>query len=306
VVQLEDWRQRQAEYHQALADFDAKIASTASLIVKAKEDKRNYEQELGIAQDVENRYTDLERQGFGAHVKTLGAVTARVETARLLAEAKNQAIQSSHDLDDLKYQRQVYMHQWQDTIATALVTARTSLNDSLDNQVKATRSRELSDIVAPQDAIVVQIGNYSPGSVADPNAQSSPGTPPLFTLVPLNGKVEAEVDVDAKDQGFVKAGDKVRIKFDAYRFIQHGTADGVVKSMSEGSFTMDRNQQPVPPYFKARVVFTNVKLRNVPSDFRLIPGMTLVGDIVIGHRTIMSYLVEGALRTGSEAMREPQ
>jgi hypothetical protein len=46
-------------------------------------------------------------------------------------------------------------------------------------------------------------------------------------------------------------------------------------------------------------------LRNVPADFRLIPGMTLVGDIMVGRRTILSYLVEGVLRTGSEAMREP-
>jgi hypothetical protein len=43
----------------------------------------------------------------------------------------------------------------------------------------------------------------------------------------------------------------------------------------------------------------------VPADFRLIPGMTVTGDIMVGKRTILSYLVEGVMRTGSEAMREP-
>jgi hypothetical protein len=33
--------------------------------------------------------------------------------------------------------------------------------------------------------------------------------------------------------------------------------------------------------------------------------MTLSGDIIVGRRSIISYLIEGALRTGSEAMREP-
>ena len=33
--------------------------------------------------------------------------------------------------------------------------------------------------------------------------------------------------------------------------------------------------------------------------------MTLTGDVLVGHRTILSYLVEGGLRTTSEAMREP-
>ena len=87
--------------------------------------------------------------------------------------------------------------------------------------------------------------------------------------------------------------------------MQHGTAKGVVKTISEGSFTTDDNGLGVEPYFKVQVEIKEVKLRNVPSDFRLVPGMTLVGDIMVGRRTILSYLVEGALRTGSEAMREP-
>ena len=91
----------------------------------------------------------------------------------------------------------------------------------------------------------------------------------------------------------------------AYRFTQHGTAKGVIKTISEGSFTKDEDQEKTPTHFKARIAFTKVALRNVPADFRLIPGMTLQADILVGHRTIMSYIVEGALRTGSEAMREP-
>jgi hypothetical protein len=53
------------------------------------------------------------------------------------------------------------------------------------------------------------------------------------------------------------------------------------------------------------VAITDAKLRNVPKDFRIVPGMTVEGEILVGRRTIMSYLVEGILKTGSEAMREP-
>ena len=97
----------------------------------------------------------------------------------------------------------------------------------------------------------------------------------------------------------------MQLKLDAYQFMRHGTARGVIKTISEGSFTTDDNNTPVPPYFKVRAAITEVHLRNVPADFRLIPGMTLTGDIMVGRRTILSYLVEGGLRTGSEAMREP-
>jgi multidrug efflux pump subunit AcrA (membrane-fusion protein) len=87
--------------------------------------------------------------------------------------------------------------------------------------------------------------------------------------------------------------------------MHHGTAKGVIKTISEGSFTTDDNNAVVAPYFRVRVVIKEVHLRNVPADFRLIPGMTLSGDILVGKRTMLSYLVEGGLRTGSEAMREP-
>jgi multidrug efflux pump subunit AcrA (membrane-fusion protein) len=127
----------------------------------------------------------------------------------------------------------------------------------------------------------------------------------LFTLVPIDAAQEADVNVDSRDIGFIKVGDPVQLKLDAYRFLQHGTVKGRIKTISEGSFTTDDNNTPVPPYFKVRVAVTDAQLRNVPKDFRLIPGMTLTGDIMVGRRTILSYLVEGGLRTGSEAMREP-
>ena len=38
-------------------------------------------------------------------------------------------------------------------------------------------------------------------------------------------------------------------------------AKGVVKSISENSFTVDDNNQPVAPYFKVHVAITEVNLR---------------------------------------------
>jgi hypothetical protein len=65
------------------------------------------------------------------------------------------------------------------------------------------------------------------------------------------------------------------------------------------------DQQVRSPFFKARVRLDDTRLHNVPDNFRLIPGMTMAGDVIVGRRTILSYLVEPGLRIGSEAMREP-
>ena len=123
--------------------------------------------------------------------------------------------------------------------------------------------------------------------------------------MPVNAPLFADVAVQSADIGFVRLGQEVRMKLDAYRFVEYGVAKGVVKSISQNSFTLDDNGQPVPPYFKVHVAITEVNLRGVPKNFRLLPGDTLLGDVMVGERTIMSYLLEGITRTTSEAMREP-
>ena len=50
---------------------------------------------------------------------------------------------------------------------------------------------------------------------------------------------------------------------------------------------------------------TDTELRNVPESFRLIPGMTLVADVHIGTRSLLMYIVNGAVQGLNEAMREP-
>jgi HlyD family type I secretion membrane fusion protein len=208
-------------------------------------------------------------------------------------------------LASLKAKRDAFIQKWHSDTGTELVTDRNDLEVTRQNLEKAQKLSELSSLNAPANAVVLKIGKVSSGSVASAGSQSM-GSEPLFTLVPLDAPVVADVNVSPRDIGFIKKGDPVQLKLDAYRFMQHGTAKGIISTISEGSFTTDDNNNPVAePYFKVRVRITAAQLRNVPSDFRLIPGMTLVGDIMVGRRTILSYLVEGALRTGSEAMREP-
>jgi len=155
----------------------------------------------------------------------------------------------------------------------------------------------------------VRIPNLSAGAIAM-EAQ------PLFSLVPVNAPLEAAVQIDAQDIGFVKVGDPVTIKFNAYKFLEHGTGSGEVKTISQDSFTEFPTQDSVTvagggggetrsPFFAARVKITSIKLHDVPANYRISPGMTIQTDIVVGRRTIMWYLLGGALRSGSEAMQEP-
>ena len=70
--------------------------------------------------------------------------------------------------------------------------------------------------------------------------------------------------IATRDIGFVRPGDGATVKLDAFNFVEHGTAAGTVRWISEGAFTADDNGSAVDPYYKARIALTEVKL-NVPG-----------------------------------------
>jgi HlyD family secretion protein len=89
-------------------------------------------------------------------------------------------------------------------------------------------------------------------------------------------------------------------------FVEHGTASGTVRWISEGAFSQDDNGSPVDPLYKARIALTEVKLKGIPDSFRLVPGMTLTADVQVGRRSVFIYMWPGVIRGVGEAMREPR
>ncbi len=302
ALQLSTYSQRQADYRQNLADLDAKIATAQAALSGSRDDVGKYSQRVRISSDLARRYVELEARGYGAAVQRLSAQDTAVEDSRLLADAQSQTEQNRHNLAAAQAMRADYVAQWYATTEASLLAARNDYADWTGNLTKYQRTHELVNLTAPQDGLVLATSQTSSGSVVDP---SSSAATPLVTLTPMRGPLQAEVDIPSGDSSFVRPGQHVRIKLDAYKFVEYGTADGVVKSVSAGSFTLDQNNQPADPYFKVFVAITGVHLRNVPRRFHLVPGETLQGDIIVGHRTIMSYITDAMLHTGSEAFREP-
>jgi membrane fusion protein, hemolysin D len=298
------WQKRQAEYKSNLADFDGRIRGAEAQIAQYRTDAERYEHRLKLASDVEKLYQPLLDKGYVSKLQAMQAADERTEMSRLLADAQSQMSSLSQGLASLQAQRNAFVQKWHSDTGSDLVKDRNDLDVTRQNLEKAQKLSELATLNAPASAVVLKVGRVSSGSVAS-GGTTNLEQEPLFTLVPLDAPVEADVKVSAADIGFIKIGDPVQLKLDAYRFMQHGTVKGAIKTISEGTFTTDDNNVPADPYFKVRVVIKDVHLKSVPANFRLIPGMTLAGDIMVGRRTVLSYLVEGALRTGSEAMREP-
>ena len=178
------------------------------------------------------------------------------------------------------------------------MTARSTLDTAKAQLEKATKHQDLVRLTATEDFVVLTQAKLSVGSVLKEGDA-------LFTLMPTDTPLEAELRIASRDVGFLRRGDHCVLKIDAFNFIEHGTAEGRVSWISEGAFTTDDNGQAIEAYYKARCSIDTLNFRNVPDNFRLIPGMTLSADMNIGSRSVAAYLLSGFMRGIGQSMREP-
>ena len=141
----------------------------------------------------------------------------------------------------------------------------------------------------------------------------------LITMVPSDAPLEVEAYVAGRDAGFVHPGDPVTIKFDTFDFVTYGSAKGTVRTVSADSYQnpmedktkLARPSQQQgdsglgPVYFKARITLDEIKLHDLPDSFRMSPGMPINGDIQVGKRTVLAYLMGRAVPAMTQGMREP-
>jgi HlyD family secretion protein len=290
--------QRKAQFDAQLKADNEQIAQTQATIIKLQGDESRYADRAKIANDIETMRAALSATQFGSRLNLLEATDQHLEMVRNVESDRNSLSESRHQLDAGISTRDAFVQQWLSQVSQELLTARNARDAAREQLAKAIKHQDLVRLEAPDDAVVLKLAKLSVGSVLKEGD-------PLINLAPLRSPVEVEVHVAARDVGFIRAGDAATIKLEAFNFVEHGTAAGTVRALSDGAFTLDDNGNTVEPYYKARIQITSRALKDVPAEFRLIPGMTLTADIQIGTRSVFKYLVRGMVLGVSEAMREP-
>jgi HlyD family secretion protein len=285
-------RQAQLERHdQEIAHLEATLATNAA-------DQQALSARLAILIEVENMRRKLLASQTGSRLNLLEAQSMRLEAEGEMSHLQKEQVELAHKIAAEKADREAYIREFNRASLEELAQSRTDLGHVSEELVKAEFRRTQVELTAPTDAIVLDVAQRSNGSVLHE-------AEPLFTLVPLNEPLEAEVRVNAADVAHVAVGQTVRIKFDALPFQKYGTAFGVIRMLSGDSFASGEEDRRLPPFYRARVDLTDVKLRGLPDGFRILPGMTVQAEILAGRRTVLSYLLYPLIRGLDESAREP-
>lgn len=309
VLQGAIFLQHQAERSFKNENYTQKINSLQSQIQRAVADKDAYSERLKVAEELEHKRIELERLQVGSQINRLAATDSRLEVKRGLGNATNQVEQAARDLQAMQAERDGYNQQWRGQVSQDLTEQGRKLSDARENLNKADLRRQLVELRAEQDSVVLNIAKVSPGSVLQSGEQ-------FLTLVPVDAPLEVEANVAGMDAGFVHPGNTVTVKFDTFPFTQYGAAEGKVRVVSADSFTSNpdekqRGVQQASPaangaaFFRSRITLDEIKLHGTPPGFRVTPGMPITADIKVGERTVIGYLLSRVLPVAMDGMREP-
>ena len=308
-LEAEIYAQRHAEYTFKVQTYNQRIDSTKAKVAQAAADIRSFTERLAVARAIEKKRMELEKLQVGSQLSTLAAQDTRVEMQRSLADAEAQASGAMRDLAALRAERDAYIQQYKADISSQLQTQTRKLALARADLIKAKLRRQLVQLRADRNALVLSIAQVSVGSVLQSGDQ-------FITLVPADAKLEIRAVLSGMDAGFVHVGQPVRIKFDSFPYYTYGTAYGTVRVISPDSFHAPNafaaaatrphsTQQFGEVYYRVRIAIDQMHMRDLPAGFHLAPGMPVTADIKIGKRTALQFMLARVIPAVSNGMREP-
>ena len=151
---------------------------------------------------------------------------------------------------------------------------------------------------APIDGVILEVAKRSKGSVIKEGET-------IVSMVPMGGDLQAEIKISSSEVSFVKNGADVRVKIDSFPFQKFGLIEGNLTRL--GADAIDTNSvSPKAPqtYYSGIVSLKKFDPSLQAPDIALKVGMSLVAEIMVQKRSILSYITYPIRQAKSEAMNE--
>jgi len=295
-------------YENALAQERAVLGKARHDLAAARATKAKLEQVLPHYIEQEKAFEKLTSDGFAGRLMYTDKRRERIEKEQdlrtqqfTIRAAKAVIEQSETKIAQISadYRRQ---------LQTERVDVAALLEKSGQELAKQAHRHRLLELRAPEAGIVKDLATHTAGTVA------APGTI-LMTIVPEGDPLVAEVWVSNDDVGFVRPGQSAKLKLAAFQFQKYGLVEGRVlhvnadateaASPNTRSDALSGRDRPMGPLsFRALLELGSQELVADGRRYALQPGMQVAGEIHLGTRTVLEYLLSPVRKAFHEAGRE--
>lgn len=152
---------------------------------------------------------------------------------------------------------------------------------------------ERLEVTAPVHGVIQNLSVNSVGDVIAPGGD-------LAQIVPVDEELVAEIEISPADIGFVRVGQPVIVKVNAFDYARFGAIDGELISMSATTFSREDGSV----YYGGRVEVESTHVGEADKGRAILPGMTLTADIRTGSKTIFEYMLKPIYTSLDQGFRE--
>jgi hemolysin D len=293
AVQQQMLRDQLAEYRARVEAAQQAIQQRRAAIDATKANVDRLEATVPIEEQRAAAYRKLLADKFVSEMDYLQFEQQRIDRKQELEGQRHQLKQNRAALAETEKNYQALVSEFNRARQGELSDAETKANSLAQEVVKASQRTGLQRLVSPIDGVVQQLAIHTVGGVVTPAQQ-------LMVVVPQDHPVEVEAQVENKDVGFVKEGQEVEIKVEAFPFTLYGTIPGKVVSVSDDAAPVEK----VGLVYPARVSLDRATMQVEGKQVNLSPGMAVSVEIKTGQRRLIEFFLSPLLKSVQESARE--
>nr|WP_297384470.1 HlyD family type I secretion periplasmic adaptor subunit [uncultured Roseateles sp.] len=282
-----------ADISAKLAKLQAELERREAEIATAKQLVEKLQSTVPMAQQRERDYKALSDQGFVAGHAGQDRTRERVEQEKDLAMALARQREAQAALAESRGSAASYRAETLRTLRDREAQSDLKLKQLAEEGAKANKRNQLTKLTAPVDGTVQQLAVHTAGGVVT-EAQV------LLVLVPDEAEVTAEVVLENKDIGFVRAGQQAEIKLETFPYTRYGTVPATVKSVTADAV----NDEKRGAIFPVTLVLGKGAIDVDGKPVRLTPGMNVTAEVKTGRRRVIEYLFNPVQEHVQESLRE--
>lgn len=291
ALEQKAFEERRARMSAEQAALQQMVAQRAAELREAQARVQSLSAELQLARQQAGLMDTLHKKGAASQMELLDA---QGRSERLNTQYRD-VVNSLPRLLSAQAETQARLNE---AVARFRAEARTELSavsadiQRLEASVGADSDRvSRTEVRAPTAGFVNRLYFNTLGGVVKPGE-------PVLEITPSEGPLAVEARVRPDDRATLRAGLPTRVMIGAYDYTVYGALDGEVTEVSADTVPDEQGQR----YY--RVVVQTLPAKGPLAHEVILPGMTASADVVVGQRSVLSYLLSPLLRFQARALSE--
>ena len=274
-------------------EYNSRINASANAVkqiefqkISILENLKSQEEVLKIREEILQNLKEVTEIGGLSKIKYLKEQQEVIQLRGRVESTKSELEKISATLEEAK-------NKLKNTIAASKIDFSSKIEENvkqvaqIDNQISDTKlTLKYQEITSPLDGLVFDLQPAAPGYVVGGNDK------PILKIVPIDDLV-ARVFVSNRDIAFLKKGQLVNIRVDAYPYNEFGEINGKIESI--GSDVLEPNEEYNFYRFPVTIEMDEPFLLHKNKELPLITGMSVSVNIVLRQRPVISLFTERIL-----------